>query len=87
MELTEKTFSLKYYFKDEKSMQLSTQDIIDFKKYEDTVHRYFKKVLIITSQETFLIRYNISDKSDEDLSEVLRLIAEKDKIRISSNTE
>jgi hypothetical protein len=79
IEFTEKVFVLKYYFKDEKSIQLSTDDIIDVQRHGDTVHRYFKKILIITLQKTFLIRYNISDKSDEDLSNLLRLITEKNK--------
>jgi hypothetical protein len=83
VDLTEKAFILKYYFKDEKSIQLSTDDIIDIQRHEDSVHRYFKKTLIITLRESFLIRYNISDKSDEDLSGLLRLIVEKHKIQAS----
>ncbi|MBO9681610.1 MAG: hypothetical protein J7502_02865 [Flavisolibacter sp.] len=70
---------MKYYFKDEKSIQLSTDDVVDLRKHEDTVHRYFKKILITTPEKTFLIRYNISDSSDEDLCNLLKLIAEKNK--------
>ena len=64
---TEKAFRINYYFKDDKELCIPAEDIVSFDKHADTAHRYFKKLLIITAKETFLIRYNISDSSDEDM--------------------
>ena len=79
IDLTERTLRVFYYFKDEKSLRLSTDSIVSFDKHEDVVHRYFKKLLINTHQQTFLIKYNISDSSNEELCKLLTMIVEKNK--------
>ena len=81
--LNEKTFRTIYYFKDEKQLYIPTEDIVSFEKHVDTVHRYFKKLLLVTSNEAFLIRYNISDSSDEDMLKVLNMIVEENKLRLT----
>jgi hypothetical protein len=57
--VTERTFAIIYYFKDDKNLYISTEDILSFEKHAETVHRYFKKLLLVTSKGRFLIRYNI----------------------------
>lgn len=79
MYLDEQTFSIKYYFKDEKQLSFPTQEIIGFEKHLDTVTRYYKKLLLITNKRTTLIKYNISDNSDDDMLKLLTLIVEKNK--------
>ena len=79
MYLDEQTFSIKYYFKDEKQLSFPTQEIIGFEKHPDTVTRYYKKLLLITNKRTALIKYNISDNSDDDMLKLLTLIVEKNK--------
>jgi hypothetical protein len=81
--LTGKTLEINYYFKDEKSLCISAEDIVSFDKHADTVHRYFKKLLIVTPKETFLIRYNISDSSNEDMLRLLNMIVEENKLRLT----
>ena len=81
--LTEKTFRINYYFKDEKKLDIPADDIVSFDKHADTVHRYFKKLLIVTSKETFLIRYNISDSSDDDMLKLLSMVVEENKLRLT----
>lgn len=77
--LDEQTFSVKYYFKDEKRLSFPTHEIIGFEKHADTVTRYYKKLLLITNKRTTLIKYNISDNSDEHMLKLLTLIVEKNK--------
>jgi hypothetical protein len=81
--VTERTFAIIYYFKDDKNLDISTEDILSFEKHADTVHRYFKKLLLVTSKETFLIRYNISSSSDEDMLKVLTMIVEENKLGLT----
>jgi len=81
--LTGKTLEVNYYFKDEKRLCISAEDIVSFDKHADTVHRYFKKLLIVTPKETFLIRYNISDSSDEDMLRLLNMIVEENNLRLT----
>lgn len=81
--LTGETFRIKYYFKDETQLDIPIEDIISFAKHPDTVHRYFKKLLVVTPKQTFLIRYNISDNSDEDLLKFLNLIVEENNLRLT----
>lgn len=81
--LSGEALSINYLFKDEKKLYIPADDIVSFDKHADTVHRYFKKLLIVTRKETFLIRYNISDDSDEDLLKLLNLIVEENKFRLT----
>lgn len=81
--LTDKALRINYYFKDEKQLCLPAEDIVSFDKHADTVRRYFKKLLIVTPKETFLIRYNISDSSDEDMLKFLNMIVEENKLRLT----
>src|SRR5215203_1702113 len=74
--LTEKAFRINYHLNDGKKLFIPTEDIVSFDKHGDTVHRYFKKLLIVTTKETFLIRYNISDSSDEDMLKLLSIVVE-----------
>jgi hypothetical protein len=82
IDLNEKALRVLYYFQDEKPIRLSTDSIVSFDKYEDVVHRYFKKLLITTHQETFLIRYNVSDSSNEELCKLLAMIVEENKRKV-----
>jgi len=81
--LTENTLRINYYFKDEKQLCLPADEIVSFDKHADTVHRYFKKLLIVTPKETFLIKYNISDSSEEDMLKLLNMIVEENKLRLT----
>ncbi len=81
--LTEKALKINYYFKDEKELYIPTEEIVSFDKHTDRVHRYFKKLLIVTSKETHLIRYNISDSSDEDMLKLVSMIVEENKLRLA----
>lgn len=83
IELTDAALSINYFFKDEKKLYIPADDIISFDKHADTVHRYFKKILIVTPKEMFLIRYNISDNSDEDMLKLLSMIVEENKLRLT----
>jgi hypothetical protein len=66
---------------------LPAEEIVSFDKHPDTVHKYFKKLLIDISKETYLIRYNISDSSDEDMLKLLNMIVEENKLRLTSDFE
>jgi predicted membrane protein len=81
--LTGKTLKINYYFKDEKQLCIPPEEIVSFDKHTDAVHRYFKKLLIVTPKETFFIRYNISDNSDEDMLKLLNMIVEENKLRLT----
>ncbi len=82
--LTGEALSINYVFKDEKRLYIPAENIVSFDKHPDTVHRYFKKLLIVTPKETFLIRYNISDSSDEDMLRLLNMIVEENKVRLTT---
>jgi len=83
IELTGEALRINYYFKDERKLHIPAEDIVSFDKHGDTVHRSFKKLLIVTPKETFLIRYNISDSSDEDMLRLLNMIVEENKLRLT----
>jgi len=79
MHLDKQTFSIKYYFKDEKQLSFPIEEIIGFEKHPDTVTRYYKKLLLVTNNKTALIRYNISDNSDVNMLKLLTSIVERNK--------
>lgn len=81
--LRSKTLRITYLFKDEKHLYISTEDIVAIEKHADSAHRFFKKLLIITPKETFLIRYNISESSEEDLLKILNIIGRENKPRLT----
>jgi len=83
IELTGEALIINYFFKGEKELYIPAEDIVSFDKHADTVHRYFKKLLIVTPEESFLIRYNISDGSDEDMLRLLSMIVEENKLRLT----
>jgi hypothetical protein len=83
IEITSDALSINYFFKDKKKLYIPAEDIVSFDKHTDTVHRYFKKLLIVTPENTFLIRYNISDSSDEDMLKLLNMIVEENKLRLT----
>ena len=81
----EKMVRFNYYFKDRKQLIIPTHEIINFEKQPDTVHRYYKKLLITTPVTTFLIKYNISDNSDLALLKLLDSIVRENKIQLEKD--
>ncbi len=72
--LNSENLTVRYILPFRKKLSIKTDSIIEFDKHEDTLKRYHKKMFIKTLAKSYLIRYNISDSSDENLLKVLHRI-------------
>jgi hypothetical protein len=67
----------KYVIPFKKAVLININQITEFDKHEDSVYRYHKKIFIKTFSESYLVRYNVSDNSDEDFLARLHEIVDK----------
>jgi hypothetical protein len=64
--------TIKYLSPFKRSVIINTTEITEILKYDDSIHRYYKKLYIKTALEDYLLKYSISDASDEDLLKMLK---------------
>jgi hypothetical protein len=75
--LDAKYLEFAYFIPFRKSIRINTDQIVEVDKHQDFIKRYHKKLLINTFEKSYLIRYNISDDSDEEFLKTLQKIVGK----------